>query len=88
MVLALLVHGGLGILLEHGADDYPAQAVGLDPMVRALEKLADLNLIKRRTGAVWNLLTKHSGIEQRADRLRASTSWRKPADRLHLRHAD
>ncbi len=48
-----------------------AQAVGLDPMVAALENLAELNLVRRRAGAVWNLLTYHADIERRVDRPRA-----------------
>lgn len=79
LILVLIVHGSLGIILERRADDYAAQAVGLDPMIRALEKLADLNLTKRRTGFAWNLLTQHPGIEQRVERLRARTPRRQPA---------
>jgi Zn-dependent protease with chaperone function len=71
LLLAVLpVQGGLGLLLERKADEYAARLVGVDPTVRALEKLADSNMMKRRTGVLWNLATHHPGIEQRVERLR------------------
>jgi Zn-dependent protease with chaperone function len=70
VVAVLLVQGGLGLLLERKADEYAARLVGVDPTVRALEKLADSNMLKRRTGALWNLATNHPGIAQRVERLR------------------
>lgn len=66
----LLVQGALGLLLERKADDYAARLAGADPMIRALERLAEANLLKRRTGPLWNLLTHHPGISQRVERLR------------------
>jgi Zn-dependent protease with chaperone function len=71
MVALLLVQGGLGLVLERKADDYAARLVGVDPMIRGLERLAEVNLLKRRTGPLWNLLTHHPGIAQRIERLRA-----------------
>jgi Zn-dependent protease with chaperone function len=70
VVAVLLVQGGLGLLLERRADEYAARLVGVDPTVRALDKLADSNMLKRRTGALWNLATHHPGIAQRVERLR------------------
>jgi Zn-dependent protease with chaperone function len=70
LVAVLLVQGGLGLLLERKADEYAARLVGVDPTVRALDKLADSNMLKRRTGALWNLATHHPGIAQRVERLR------------------
>jgi Zn-dependent protease with chaperone function len=65
----ILIQGGLGLVLERKADDYAARQVGVDPTTRALEKIAELNLLKRRTGLAWNLLTNHPGIAQRVERL-------------------
>jgi Zn-dependent protease with chaperone function len=71
LLLAVLpLQGGLGLLLERRADEYAARLVGLDPVVRALDKLAEVNMLKRRTGVLWNLATHHPGIAQRVERLR------------------
>jgi len=70
LLSVLLVQGGLGLLLERKADEYAARLVGVDPVIRALDKLADSNMLKRRTGALWNLGTHHPGIAQRVERLR------------------
>jgi Zn-dependent protease with chaperone function len=70
LLSVLLVQGGLGLLLERRADEYAARLVGVDAVVRALDKLAEVNTMKRRTGALWNLATHHPGIEQRVERLR------------------
>jgi STE24 endopeptidase len=70
LVSVLLVQGGLGLLLERQADEYAARLVGADAVVRALDRLAETNMLKRRTGVLWNLATHHPGIEQRVDRLR------------------
>jgi Zn-dependent protease with chaperone function len=75
MVVGLLVaHGGVGVILERKADDYAAKTVGVEPTMHALEKLAEVNMAKRRTGPVWNLLTQHPGIDQRIERLRSRPS--------------
>lgn len=67
----LVVQGVLGVRLEHRADSYAAKTVGPEPLARGLERLAEVNHIKRRTGPIWNALTQHPGIEQRVARLRA-----------------
>jgi Zn-dependent protease with chaperone function len=66
-----VVQGRLGIALEERADDYAVAHVGVEPVVRALEKLADLNMTKRRTGAFWNALQQHPGMDRRIGRLQA-----------------
>lgn len=70
LLSVLLVQGGLGLLLERRADEYAARLVGVDAVVRALDRLAETNMLKRRTGVLWNLATHHPGIEQRVERLR------------------
>lgn len=71
MLSALLVQGALGLILERRADRFGAELVGYEPMVRALERLAEANMVKRRTGLVWNLLTQHPGINRRVKELRS-----------------
>jgi STE24 endopeptidase len=70
LLSVLLVQGGVGQLLERRADEYAARLVGVEPVVRALDRLAETNMLKRRTGVLWNLATHHPGIEQRVERLR------------------
>lgn len=65
----LLTQGLLGIALEKRADDYAAKTVGVRPLADALEKLADANKMKRRTGWLWNVLQQHPGMESRIRRL-------------------
>jgi Zn-dependent protease with chaperone function len=65
------IQGAVGIALEKRADDYAVRTAGLHPTVRALDKLAELNAARRRTGWFWNLLQQHPGIQQRIDRLRS-----------------
>lgn len=67
----VLIQGGLGLVLERKADDYAARLVGVRPTIRALERIAELNMLKRRTGAAWNLLTHHPGFAQRVERLKS-----------------
>jgi STE24 endopeptidase len=64
-----VVHGRVGVLLEQKADDYACEQVGTEAVVRALEKLAALNMLKRRTGRLWDALQQHPGIERRIARL-------------------
>lgn len=69
IVVMLLAHGVVGVALEKRADDRAAEAVGAAPLARALDKLADANKAKRRTGWLWNVLQQHPGMEQRIARL-------------------
>jgi Zn-dependent protease with chaperone function len=66
-----LIQGALGVALERRADDYAARAIGPDPTKRALERLAEVNMVKRRTGRLWNLLAQHPGLDARVKRLEA-----------------
>ena len=70
----LLVNGLVGIRLERQADDYACATVGPDATRRMLEKLAELNMLKRRTGWLWNALQQHPGIQQRLNRVAARTT--------------
>ena len=75
--LALLVlligifvaQGRIGVRLEERADDYACRQVGVEPVVRALEKVAALNMTKRHTGALWDAMQQHPGVERRIARL-------------------
>lgn len=64
-----LVNGAVGIALEKQADGYAAELVGPEPLRGALEKLAEVNMMKRRTGRLFNVITQHPGTEQRIERL-------------------
>lgn len=66
----IFTQGVLGLVLEKKADDFAASVVGTDAIRRALSKLADVNMSKRRTGFLWNVVTQHPGIEERVERLR------------------
>jgi Zn-dependent protease with chaperone function len=66
----LLLNGVVGLRMEKAADDYACDTVGCEPMIGALEKLADMNMAKRDTGRMFNLLTQHPNIEDRIARLR------------------
>jgi Zn-dependent protease with chaperone function len=70
----LLVNGFVGIRLERQADDYACATAGPDATRRMLEELAELNVLKRRTGWLWNALQQHPGIQQRLDRVAARTT--------------
>ena len=73
IVGALLVQGWLGLVLERKADDYGAELIGVEPMVGALERLGAMNMMKPRTGLLWDVLNQHPGLEQRIERLRRAT---------------
>lgn len=78
MVLTPLTMQGLvSVRLERQADDFAAATVGTDPLRRALVKLTELNMIKRRTGRFWSVMTQHPGMESRIERLEPSA----PAER-------
>ncbi len=69
----LLAHGVVGIALERRADDHAVRTTGGAPLLTALEKIAEANRIKRRTGWLWNVLQQHPGLEQRLQRLEPQT---------------
>ena len=62
--------GKMGNRFEHSADDYAADAVGVDVTIRSLEKLAEMNMAKRNTGRIFNILTQHPSLDLRIERLR------------------
>ena len=70
VAVAIGIQSALSLRQELSADAYAAETVGGEAMIRALDKLASLNMTKRRTGFVWNLLTQHPAIEDRIGALR------------------
>ena len=69
-VAFILVQGVIGVRLEERADAAAAHAVGAEHLATALERIGELNDIKRRTGRMWSLLTQHPGLQTRINRLR------------------
>jgi STE24 endopeptidase len=63
------VRGRVGIRYEEQADDYAVSVTSAASMRDALEKLTEQNMMKRRTGRVWNILTQHPGMTERIERL-------------------
>lgn len=76
-----VLRGVVGIRLELRADRAAAREVGRENVINALERLAELNDTRRRTGMGWSLLNQHPGIEQRIAELR-----RLDRDRVHVSH--
>lgn len=76
VLVLLLAQGVVGVALEKRADDHAVQVVGAGPLASALEKIAEANGTKRRTGWLWNVLQQHPGIEQRLHRLREHSPQR------------
>ncbi len=64
-----LILGRIMVYLEHRADRYAAETVGRELYIRALSKLAEINVMKRKTGKLYNLLTLHPSIEGRIKKL-------------------
>jgi Zn-dependent protease with chaperone function len=79
IVSLLVVQGAVGIKLEEQADDYAASVVGADATERALAKIAEQNMMKMRTGRLWNIMSQHPGMEQRIQRLRERNSSEQPS---------
>ena len=75
----LVVVGVVGIKLEQQADDYAASVIGANEMRRALEKLAEINMMKLRTGRFWNIMSQHPGMEQRIQRLQEQARSEQPS---------
>jgi Zn-dependent protease with chaperone function len=86
-LLLLAVHftliGNVSIKLEYKADEYAAGLVGVDAMKRALMKLADTNMAKRKTGRIWNVLSQHPAIDDRIQRLDRRGLPRAPSHAAH-----
>ncbi len=68
-LIYMLLLARLMVYFEFRADRFAAKMVGKDVYVRALSKLAEVNVMKRRTGKLFNLLTLHPSIEERIERL-------------------
>jgi STE24 endopeptidase len=56
---------------ELAADDLAVAAVGREPVAAALQRLTDLNAIKRDTSKRWNRRTGHPAMAERLARLQA-----------------
>jgi Zn-dependent protease with chaperone function len=65
----LLVQGTVAIRLEHQADEYAVSHAGAQPLRRALERIAEVNMLRRRTGWFWNLMQQHPGLQSRLERI-------------------
>lgn len=66
----LFVQGILSQRLEYAADEYAADVTGTETTVSALEKLAEANTQKKKTGKLYNLLSLHPSIDERVENLR------------------
>ncbi len=62
----LVIHGTVGIRLEHQADAYAVETVGREATRRMLEKLADLNMLKRRTAGCGTFFNSTPGSSNAA----------------------
>lgn len=69
----------LPLRLERRADDFAVSIVGADATINALEKIAQVNMVPRRTGRVWNILTRHPSVEERVDRIKSRRDHPHPA---------
>lgn len=78
VVSMLLVQGWVGIRLERQADDYAASTVGPEALHAALSRMAELNMMRRHTAWLWNVLQQHPGLDGRLDRLAAHTGNPRP----------
>lgn len=64
-----VLFGRIMVYLEFRADRYAAKVVGKDVYVKALSKLAEINVMKRKTGKLFNILTFHPSIEERINKV-------------------
>ncbi len=81
LLVLVVVQGVVGVAQEGRADDHAVRTVGAPALARALEKIADANKVKRRTGWLWNVLQQHPGMEQRPARLREDAARTGPPGR-------
>jgi hypothetical protein len=63
--------GARAIGQELAADDLAASLAGREAMAAALERLTELNAIKRNTTVGWDRRVGHPGLAQRIARLRS-----------------
>jgi len=64
-----LILGRIMVYLEFRADRYAVKVVGRELYIKALSKLAEINVMKRKTGKLFNLFTLHPSIEERIRKL-------------------
>jgi STE24 endopeptidase len=69
IVAMIVMRGRFSFALERAADDFGASYTTTQAMVAALERLATVNAVKRKTGLIWNLITQHPAVERRIARL-------------------
>jgi STE24 endopeptidase len=72
--------GQLAIRRELGADDLAVALVGAGALADALDRLTELNAIKRDTSLDWDRQVGHPGMAGRIARLRAAAGARPPGD--------
>lgn len=60
-----IIEAKIALRNEFKADEFAAKIVGKEATIRALEKLAELNLTPKRTGKWFNILSFHPSIEER-----------------------
>lgn len=69
MFAFFILLGKIMIRLEFRADRIAAKIVGRDSYVRALSKLAEVNVMKRETEKLFNIFTLHPSIDERISQL-------------------
>jgi len=69
MLAFFLILGRIMVYLEYRADRFAAETVGKDLYIKALTKLAEINVMKRKTGKLFNLFTLHPSIDERIKKL-------------------
>ena len=65
----LFLFGRLMVYLEFRADKFAVNVVGKEIYVKMLNRLAELNLAKKRTSSLYTILTFHPSIEERINRI-------------------
>lgn len=61
----IVVQGVLSQFQEYKADKYAAETVGRESVINALRRLGEVNVQKKETGLLYNLLTFHPSIDER-----------------------
>ena len=75
VLIFFLILGRIMVYLEFRADKYAVKVVGKDLYIRALSKLAEANVMKRKTGKLYNIFTLHPSIEERIRKLSEENSF-------------
>jgi len=66
----LLIEARVALRNEFKADEFAAKVAGKETVMRALEKLSELNMTPKKTGKWFNLLNLHPSIEERIEHLK------------------